>query len=186
MRDLFRRYLDSRIEVYRKVPRTAEIRAIRVQLAARANLNGLNMLDSSASAQARIAVEAIRGGDGLFSPRWVPRYLDTDPPAAAVGWMETDANEAGFKLEAKSETVRIVTSEDRTVAKSSRARVKLIVGRRTKKVRGCVIIGNGAAEVINPAAFAIQSGVTTSELERLFPVHPSVSVALQRCAAKFR
>jgi hypothetical protein len=87
--------------------RTAEIRAIRVQRAARANLNGLNMLDSSASAQARIAVEAIRGGNGLFSPRWVPRYLDTDPPGAAVGWMETDANEAGFKLEAKSETVRL-------------------------------------------------------------------------------
>jgi glutathione reductase (NADPH) len=64
--------------------------------------------------------------------------------------------------------------------------VKLIVECRTKKVRGCVIIGNGAAEVINVAALAIQSGVTTSELERLFLVHPSVSVALQRCAAKFR
>jgi dihydrolipoamide dehydrogenase len=150
------------------------------------DLNGLNMLDSSASAQARIAVEAIRGDNGLFSSRWVPRYLDTDPPAAAVGWMETDANEAGLELEAKSETVRIVTSEDRTVAEPSRAQVKLIVERRTKKLRGCVIIGNGAAEVINLAALAIQSGVTTSELERLFLVHPSVSVALQRCAAKFR
>jgi hypothetical protein len=59
-----------------------------------ANGVGLNMLDSSVSAQARIAVEAIRGGDTLFSSRWVPRYLDTDPPVAAVGWMETDANDA--------------------------------------------------------------------------------------------
>jgi dihydrolipoyl dehydrogenase len=150
------------------------------------DVNGLNMLDSSASAQARIAVEAIRGGDGLFSSRWVPRYLDTDPPAAAVGWMESDANEAGLELEAKSETVRIVTSEDRTVAEPSRVQVKLIVECQTKKVRGCVIIGNGAAEVINLVALAIQSGVTTGELERLFLVHPSVSVALQRCAAKFR
>jgi len=164
----------------------AQLRTSQRHIFAIGDVNGLNMLDSSASAQARIAVEAIRGGDGLFSSRWVPRYLDTDPPAAAVGWMETDANEAGLELDAKSETVRLVTSEDRTVAEPSRTTVKLIVERRAKKVRGCVIIGNGAAEVINLAALAIQSGVTTSELERLFLVHPSVSVALQRCAAKFR
>jgi pyruvate/2-oxoglutarate dehydrogenase complex dihydrolipoamide dehydrogenase (E3) component len=164
----------------------AQLRTSQRHIFAIGDVNGLNMLDSSASAQARIAVEAIRGGEALFSSRWVPRYLDTDPPAAAVGWMETDANEAGLELDAKSETVRLVTSEDRTVAEPSRTQVKLIVESRTKKVRGCVIIGNGAAEVINLAALAIQSGVTTSELERLFLVHPSVSVALQRCAAKFR
>jgi len=164
----------------------AQLRTSQRHIFALGDVNGLNMLDSSASAQARIAVEAIWGGGALFSSRWVPRYLDTDPPAAAVGWMETDANEAGLELDAKSETVRLVTSEDRTVAEPSRTQVKLIVERRTQKVRGCVIIGNGAAEVINLAALAIQSGVTTSELQRLFLVHPSVSVALQRCAAKFR
>jgi pyruvate/2-oxoglutarate dehydrogenase complex dihydrolipoamide dehydrogenase (E3) component len=144
------------------------------------------MLDSSATAQARIALEAIQGGDALFSSRWVPRYLDTDPPAAEVGWMETEADEAGHELQAKSETVRLVTSEDRTVAEPSRTQVKLIVEPSTKKVRGCVTIGYGAAEVINLAALAIQNGVTTGELERLFLVHPSVSVALQRCAGEFR
>jgi pyruvate/2-oxoglutarate dehydrogenase complex dihydrolipoamide dehydrogenase (E3) component len=144
------------------------------------------MLDSSASAQARIAVEAIRGGETLFSSRWVPRYLDTDPPVAAVGWMESDANDAGFELDAKSETMKLVTSEDSTVTDPSYTEVKLMVERSTKRVRGCVIIGHQAAEVINLAALAIQSGVTTSELERLFLVHPSVSVALQRCAAKFQ
>ena len=82
--------------------------------------------------------------------------------------METEADQAGFELEAKSETVRLVTSEDRTVAEPSCTQVKLIVQRRTQKVQGCVIIGNGAAEVINLAALAIQSGVTARELNRLF------------------
>jgi len=143
------------------------------------------MLDSSASAQARIAVEAIQGRDTLFNSRWVPRYLDTDPPAAAVGWMETDAIDAGLELDAMSETFRLVTSEDLTVAEPSRTQLKVIVERHTKKVQGVVIIGNGAAEVINLAALAIQSGMTSYELEQLFLVHPSVSVALQRCAKKF-
>ena len=93
---------------------------------------------------------------------------------------------SGFELDAKSEVLKIVTSEDRTVADPSYTQVKLIVERRTKKIRGCVIIGNEAAEVINLVALAIQSGVTTSELEQVFLVHPSASVALQRCAAKFR
>lgn len=163
----------------------AQLRTNRRHIFAIGDVNGLSMLESSASAQARIAVEAIGGGDSLFSTRWVPRYLDTDPPAAAVGWMETESDQAGFELDAKSETVRLVTSEDRTVAEPSSTQVKLIVQRRTQKVQGCVIIGNGAAEVINVAALAIQSGVTSRELNRLFLVHPSVSVALQRCARKF-
>jgi pyruvate/2-oxoglutarate dehydrogenase complex dihydrolipoamide dehydrogenase (E3) component len=164
----------------------AQLRTSQRHIFAIGDVNGLNMLDSSASAQARIAVEAIRGGDALFSSRWVPRYLDTDPPVAAVGWMETEANDAGFEVDAKSETVKLVTSEDRTVADPSYTQVKLIVERHTKKIRGCVIIGHQAAEVINLVALAIQSDVTTGDLERLFLVHPSASVALQRCAAKFR
>jgi dihydrolipoyl dehydrogenase len=150
------------------------------------DVNGMNMLDSSASAQARIAIEAICGGDKLFSSRWVPRYLDTDPPVAAVGWMEADANSASFEVDTRLETVKLVTSEDSTVAEPSYTQVKLIAERRARKIRGCVIIGYQAAEVINLAALAIQNDVTTGDLERLLLVHPSVSLALQRCAAKFR
>jgi dihydrolipoamide dehydrogenase len=163
----------------------SQLRTTRHHIFAIGDVNGLNMLDSSASAQARIAVEAMHGGGTLFSARWVPRYLDTEPPVAAVGWMETDAVKAGIDLETSSDMVRLVTSEDLTVAEPSRTQVKLIVDSCSKKIQGCVIIGHGAAEVINLAALAIQSGVTAYDLERLLVVHPSVSVALQRCATKF-
>jgi dihydrolipoamide dehydrogenase len=136
----------------------AQLRTNRRHIFAIGDVNGLSMLESSASAQARIAVEAIQGGDSLFSTSWVPRYLDTDPPAAAVGWMEPEADQAGFELDAKSETVRLVTSEDRTVAEQSSTQVKLIVQRRTQKVQGCVIIGNGAAEVINRRLWRSRAG----------------------------
>jgi hypothetical protein len=39
----------------------------------------------------------------------------------------------GFELDAKLETVKLVTSEDRTVADPSYTQVKLIVERRTEK-----------------------------------------------------
>ena len=38
MRDLFRRYLDSRIEVYRRVPNIPDMEAVRAALAGSTNL----------------------------------------------------------------------------------------------------------------------------------------------------
>ena len=132
-----------------------------------------------------MAIDAITGGTTLFSSRWVPRYLDTDPPVAAVGWMEQEAIESGLDVRVESETVELVTADDKTIAQPSKTLIKIIAERSTKQIRGCLAIGNQASEVINLAALAVQSGVSTREIERLLLIHPSASVAFQRCAAKF-
>ena len=85
----------------------------------------------------------------------------------------------------KSETVELVTADDKTIAHPSQTLIKIIAERSTKQIRGCLAIGNQASEVINLAALAVQSGVSTREIERLLLIHPSASVAFQRCAAKF-
>ena len=163
----------------------AQLRTSRRNIYAVGDVNGLNMLDSAASSQARVAIDAITGGTALFSSRWVPRYLDTDPPVAAVGWMEQEAIQAGLDVGTKSETVELVTADDKTIAQPSKTLIKIIAERSTKQIRGCLAIGNQASEVINLAALAVQSGVSTREIERLLLIHPSASVAFQRCAAKF-
>jgi dihydrolipoamide dehydrogenase len=163
----------------------AQLRTHRRNIFAIGDVNGLNMLDSGASSQARVAIDAITGGTTLFSSRWVPRYLDTDPPVATVGWMEQEAIEAGLDVGVKSDTAELVTADDKTIAQPSKTLIKIIAERSTKQIRGCLAIGNQASEVVNLAALAIQSGVSTREIERLLLVHPSASVAFQRCAAKF-
>jgi len=163
----------------------AQLRTHRRNIFAIGDVNGLNMLDSAAASQARVVIDAIAGGTTLFSSRWVPRYLDTDPPVAAVGWMEHEAAEAGLDVAVKSDAVELVTADDKTVAHPSRTLIKIIAERSTQQIRGCVAIGNQASEVINLAALAIQSGISTREIERLLLVHPSASVAFQRCAAMF-
>jgi len=162
-----------------------QLRTNRENVFAIGDVNGLNMLDSAASSQARVAIDAITGGTTLFNSRWVPRYLDTDPPVAAVGWMQHEAAEAGLDVVVKSDAAELVTADDKTIAHPSKTLVKIIAEGSTKQIRGCVAIGNQACEVINLAALAIQSGVGTREIERLLLVHPSASVAFQRCAAKF-
>jgi dihydrolipoamide dehydrogenase len=163
----------------------AQLRTSRRNIFAIGDVNGLNMLDSAAASQAQVAIDAITGGTTLFSSRWVPRYLDTDPPVAAVGWMEREAVEAGLDVATKSDAAEMVTADDKTIAHPSKTLVKIIAERSTKQIRGCLAIGNQASEVINVAALAIQSGIGTREIERLLLVHPSASVAFQRCAAKF-
>lgn len=163
----------------------AQLRTHRRNIFAVGDVNGLNMLDSAAASQAGVVVDAITGGATLFSSRWVPRYLDTDPPVASVGWMEQEAIKAGLDVATKSDAAELVTADDKTIAHPSKTLVKIIAERSTKQIRGCVAIGNQASEVINLAALAIQSGISTREIERLLLVHPSASVAFQRCAAKF-
>jgi pyruvate/2-oxoglutarate dehydrogenase complex dihydrolipoamide dehydrogenase (E3) component len=163
----------------------AQLRTSRRNIYAVGDVNGLNMLDSAASSQARVAIDAITGGTTLFSSRWVPRYLDTDPPVAAVGWMEQEAIQSGLDVRVESETVELVTADDKTIAQPSKTLIKIIAERSTKQIRGCLAIGNQASEVINLAALAVQSGVSTREIERLLLIRPSASVAFQRCAAKF-
>lgn len=162
-----------------------QLRTHRRNVFAIGDVNGLNMLDSAAASQAQVVIDAMTGGTTLFSSRWVPRYLDTDPPVAAVGWMEREAADAGLDVAAKSDTAELVTADDKTVSHPSKTLIKIIAERSTKQIRGCLAIGNQASEVINLAALAIQSGISTREIERLLLVHPSASVAFQRCAAKF-
>jgi pyruvate/2-oxoglutarate dehydrogenase complex dihydrolipoamide dehydrogenase (E3) component len=85
----------------------------------------------------------------------------------------------------ESEATDLVTADDRTIANPSKTLVKIVAERSTRQIRGCVAIGNQASEVINLAALAIQRGIGTREIDRLLLVHPSASVAFQRCAAKF-
>jgi dihydrolipoamide dehydrogenase len=164
----------------------AQLRTSKKNIFAIGDVNGLNLLDSAAASQARVAIDAISGGTTLFSSRWVPRYLDTDPPVAAVGWMEREAAEAGLDVEVESEVLEMVTADDKTIAEPSKTMIKIIAERSTKEIRGCVAIGNQASEVINLAALAIQSGIGTREIERLMLIHPSASVAFQRCAMRFQ
>jgi len=67
----------------------------------------------AAVVQARVAVDAIQGGQSRFSPRWVPPCIHTDPPIASIGWNEDEAGKAGLELIAHSQTFRLLTDDER-------------------------------------------------------------------------
>jgi dihydrolipoamide dehydrogenase len=144
------------------------------------DVNGLALLDSVAFAQARVAIQTILGKPARFDLRSVPRCVHTDPPVAAAGWTEQEASTAGYEVEVITETLRLVSDDDRSVVNPEPTTIKLVVQPDKRRILGCLAIGLNAAEIVNMVATAIKTGVTATELADLSLVHPSASEALVR------
>jgi dihydrolipoamide dehydrogenase len=148
------------------------------------DVNGLGLLDSVAVAQAQTVVDTIRGKQSRFTQRWVPRCVHTDPPVASVGWTEEEAGRAGFPVIAHSETLRLITDDEKSVIDPIPLMLKILVEAESREILGIHAIGRQAAEVVNTAALAIRSGTTIDELNQTTFIHPSTAEAIQQCSAK--
>lgn len=145
------------------------------------DVNGIALLDSVAFAQARTAIQTILGKPARFDLRSVPRCVHTDPPVAMTGWTEHEAQRAGYDVEVISETLRLMSADDRSVINPESTKIKLIVHAGHKpRVLGCLAIGLHAAEIVNLVATAIKTDVTATQLADVSLVHPSAAEALIR------
>jgi glutathione reductase (NADPH) len=56
--------------------------------------------------------------------------------------------------------------------------MKLIVQRSDRRILGCHVVGQGAAEIIQMAAIAIRMGATKDDFDRTMAVHPTAAEEL--------
>jgi dihydrolipoyl dehydrogenase len=146
------------------------------------DINGLNLLDSAAVAQARIAVNAILGKKEGFSARWIPKCVHTDPMIASIGWSQEEADRAGLSAIAHSQTFRLVTEDERTVVTPLPTMVKILIQGETRELLGVHVMGGQAAEIVNLASVAIRAQLTLDQLLGVPFVHPSATEVFQQCA----
>jgi pyridine nucleotide-disulfide oxidoreductase len=73
------------------------------------------------------------------------------------------------------------TGPDRTVVDPEPLEIRLIVQPETGMFLGCQAVGEKAAEIVNLAATALNTGLSVTQLSNLAIVHPSASEALVRC-----
>jgi dihydrolipoamide dehydrogenase len=145
------------------------------------DVNGLSMLDSTALAQAQTAIDAIAGKSSYFIPSWAPRCLYTSPQMAVVGWMEQEAIDAGLDIVVGLETTELLADEEFKVFDPYPTKIKVVLNAQTKKILGCLAIGNQALEVVNLCSILIASDTPPHQLSRSRFVHSSPAEALQRC-----
>ena len=147
------------------------------------DVNGLSMLDSTALAQARTAIDAIAGKQTSLILSSTPRCLYTSPQMAAVGWMEQEAIDAGLDIVVGAETTELLTDEDLKVLDPYPTKIKVVLHAKTKKILGCLAIGDQALDVANLCSILLASDTSPNQLNRYRFVHASPAEALQRCVS---
>jgi dihydrolipoamide dehydrogenase len=148
------------------------------------DVNGISMLDSTAFSQANVAINSILGRESRFDHRWIPRCVHTEPCLAAVGWTEKEAAAEGIEHLVVSDTIRLMSDNERSVVDPEPTFLKVIIDSRSRNLLGCLAAGDHAPVIVNIATIAMRSGLSVEKLREIPLVQPSASEALMSTLRK--
>ncbi len=141
------------------------------------------MLAHKASAEGKVAVEAILGHKATFEPNAIPAVVFTDPEIAWAGLTETEAREKGIKIEVAK--FPWAASGRATTLDRNDGMTKLIIEPETERILGVAIVGVGAGDMIAEGTLAIEMGAVVKDLELTIHPHPTLSETMMFAAELF-
>jgi dihydrolipoamide dehydrogenase len=141
------------------------------------------MLAHKASAEGKVAVEAILGHKVAFEPNAIPAVVFTDPEIAWAGLTETEAREKGIKVEVAK--FPWAASGRATTLDRNDGMTKLIIEPETERILGVAIVGVGAGDMIAEGTLAIEMGAVVKDLELTIHPHPTLSETMMFAAELF-
>jgi dihydrolipoamide dehydrogenase len=144
---------------------------------------GEPMLAHKASAEGKIAVEAILGKNVVFDKQAIPAVVFTDPEIAWAGLTEEQAKRDGRAYEV---VVYPWAASGRAQALGrGEGLTKWLVEPETERVLGCGIVGAGAGELIAEAVLAIEMGCVMRDITESIHPHPTLSETLANAGEVF-
>ncbi|MCL4550539.1 MAG: dihydrolipoyl dehydrogenase [Bacteroidetes bacterium] len=144
---------------------------------------GNPMLAHKASAEGKVAVEAILGHKAAFEPNAIPAVVFTDPELAWTGLSETEAREKGIKVEVAK--FPWAASGRATTLDRNDGMTKLVIEPETERILGVGIVGVGAGDMIAEGTLAIEMGAVVKDLELTIHPHPTLSETMMFAAELF-
>ncbi len=138
------------------------------------------MLAHKASAEAKVAVDAIMGKKTVFEPNAIPAVVFTDPELAWAGLTETQAKEKGIKVEV-ARFPWAASGRATTVGRND-GLTKILVDPETERVLGVGIVGVNAGEMISEGVVAIEMAALAGDLGMSIHPHPTLSETLMEAA----
>jgi pyruvate/2-oxoglutarate dehydrogenase complex dihydrolipoamide dehydrogenase (E3) component len=148
------------------------------------DVTGISLLDSTAFAQANVAIRSILGLEAHFDHRWAPRCIHTQPAIAAVGWTEDEATSKGIEFTVASENMRLASDDERSVIDPEPTFVKAIIDNQTRNLLGCLVVGDHAAVIANIASIAVRMKTPIDQLRETPLAQPSAADALMSVLRK--
>ncbi|HOJ36910.1 MAG TPA: dihydrolipoyl dehydrogenase [Ignavibacteriales bacterium] len=144
---------------------------------------GNPMLAHKASAEAKVAVEAILGHKVAFEPKVIPSVVYTDPEVAWAGITENEAKSMNLNYDVVKfpyQALGRAIAMDRTEGFT-----KLIIEKETEIILGVAMIGPNAGDMITEGALAIEMGATVKDIALTIHPHPTLSESMMEAAEMF-
>lgn len=138
------------------------------------------MLAHKASHEGIVAAEVIAGKPSRFDPRAIPAVVYTSPELAWCGLTEAEARQQKLDIEigkfpwgASGRAIAMGRPEGLT---------KIIADKKTHRVLGAGIVGEGAGDLIAEAVLAIEMGAEAGDLAMTIHPHPNTSETVMEAA----
>lgn len=138
------------------------------------------MLAHKASAEGKVAVEAIAGHKVAFEPAAIPSVVYTDPEIAWAGLTEAEAKEKGIKVSI-TRFPWAASGRARTMDRTD-GMTKLIIDFETERILGVGIVGTGAGELIAEGTLAIEMAANVKDIALTIHAHPTLSETMMEAA----
>lgn len=133
-----------------------------------------------ASAEARVAVEALCGRPAEFSLAALPFIAHADPEIASVGLTTAQARERGLAV--TTSQFPLGGSGWAVALDAAFGYAQLVADADTGTVLGVHMVGPHATELIGEGALAVQTGATVADLSSAIHAHPTLSEQLPEAA----
>lgn len=147
------------------------------------DLTGEPLLAHKATAEARVAVEAIAGMNTIFDSRAIPCVVFSDPEIAWCGLTQADAESrhvpvkiASFPWAASGRAATLGRKEGLT---------KLLLDPDKGRILGAGLAGAGAGELLAEAVLALEMGAVADDLALTIHTHPTLSETFMESAEQF-
>jgi dihydrolipoamide dehydrogenase len=141
------------------------------------DVNGRAQLTHMGKYQARVAVDAICGGDGMRARRdgpLSPRVIFTDPAVAAVGHTLASAQEAGIAARAVDRDTS-GTAGASFHGRNAPGTTRFVLDTERELLVGATFVGPDVAELLHAATIAIVGEVPLATLAHAVPAFPTRS-----------
>jgi dihydrolipoamide dehydrogenase len=144
------------------------------------DIAGEPMLAHKATAEGKIAVEAIAGEPAAYDFRAIPAVVFTDPEIAWCGLTQTDAKKQGREVH----VVRFPWAASGRAATLGRTEgvTKLVVDPESDVVLGVGICGVDAGELIGEGVLAVEMAATARDLAMSMHPHPTLTETMMESA----
>lgn len=162
------------------IPVDSQRRTVVPHISAIGDVAGEPGLAHKATAEARVAVEAILGEPAVWDPRAIPAVIFTDPEIAWAGLTEKEAKDRNvphevlkFPWAASGRAVALDITNGLT---------KMLIDPESKRVIGVGIAGSGAGEMIAESVLAIEMGAVARDVMESIHPHPTLSETVMESA----